>query len=207
MTLAELLETVRRVEIQDQPPGQRHHGGGLSEPLQGAGHGFRGTARLHPGRRRAGHRLERDLPDGAAVRETVPRGARAGRWCWRWMSPAPAPSAPPRRSKREFAAEVAATLAFSAARSSDKVGLLLFTDQVGAVSAAAQRPAPHPAHHPRAAGVPAGPAGHGHPGGAGLSQPRAAPPVDHFPAHRFPAQPGGRSRRRRPGGTSPRKSG
>jgi uncharacterized protein (DUF58 family) len=35
-----------------------------------------------------------------------------------------------RRSKRQFAAEVAATLAFSAARSSDKVGLLLFTDRV-----------------------------------------------------------------------------
>src|SRR5947208_3473388 len=35
-----------------------------------------------------------------------------------------------RRSKREFAAEIAATLASSAARSSDKVGLLLFTDQV-----------------------------------------------------------------------------
>lgn len=35
-----------------------------------------------------------------------------------------------RRSKREFAAEIAATLACSAARSSDKVGLLLFTDQV-----------------------------------------------------------------------------
>jgi uncharacterized protein (DUF58 family) len=35
-----------------------------------------------------------------------------------------------RRSKREFAAEVAGTLAISATRSSDKVGLLLFTDQV-----------------------------------------------------------------------------
>src|SRR5580765_4672936 len=35
-----------------------------------------------------------------------------------------------RRSKREFAAEIAATLACSAARSSDKVGLLLFSDQV-----------------------------------------------------------------------------
>lgn len=35
-----------------------------------------------------------------------------------------------RRSKREFATEVAATLAYSAARSSDKVGLLLFSDQV-----------------------------------------------------------------------------
>ena len=34
------------------------------------------------------------------------------------------------RSKREFATEIAATLAFSAARSSDKVGLLLFTDEV-----------------------------------------------------------------------------
>ena len=35
-----------------------------------------------------------------------------------------------RRSKREFAAEIAATLAISATRSSDKVGLLLFTDHV-----------------------------------------------------------------------------
>jgi uncharacterized protein (DUF58 family) len=33
------------------------------------------------------------------------------------------------RSKREFAAEIGATLAFSAARSSDKVGLLLFSDR------------------------------------------------------------------------------
>lgn len=35
-----------------------------------------------------------------------------------------------RRSKREFAAEIAATLALSAARNSDKVALLLFTDRV-----------------------------------------------------------------------------
>jgi uncharacterized protein (DUF58 family) len=35
-----------------------------------------------------------------------------------------------RRSKREFAAEIAGTLALSAARSSDKVALLLFTDRV-----------------------------------------------------------------------------
>jgi uncharacterized protein (DUF58 family) len=35
-----------------------------------------------------------------------------------------------RRSKREFAAEIAGTLAISATRSSDKVGLLLFTDRV-----------------------------------------------------------------------------
>src|SRR5215472_11941925 len=35
-----------------------------------------------------------------------------------------------RRSKREFAAEIAGTLAISAARSSDKVALLLFTDQI-----------------------------------------------------------------------------
>jgi uncharacterized protein (DUF58 family) len=34
------------------------------------------------------------------------------------------------RSKREFATEVAATLAFSAARNSDKIGLLLFSDQI-----------------------------------------------------------------------------
>ena len=35
-----------------------------------------------------------------------------------------------RRSKRESAVEIAATLACSAARSSDKVGLVLFTDQI-----------------------------------------------------------------------------
>jgi uncharacterized protein (DUF58 family) len=35
-----------------------------------------------------------------------------------------------RRSKREFATEIAGTLAISATRSSDKVGLLLFTDRV-----------------------------------------------------------------------------
>jgi uncharacterized protein (DUF58 family) len=35
-----------------------------------------------------------------------------------------------RRSKREFAAEIATTLAISATRSSDKVALLLFTNQV-----------------------------------------------------------------------------
>ena len=35
-----------------------------------------------------------------------------------------------RRTKREFATEIAATLAMSASRSSDKVGLLLFTDEV-----------------------------------------------------------------------------
>src|SRR6267142_6066237 len=35
-----------------------------------------------------------------------------------------------RVSKREFATEIAATLAYSAARSSDKVGLLLFSEQV-----------------------------------------------------------------------------
>ncbi len=35
-----------------------------------------------------------------------------------------------RRNKREFACEIAATLACSAVRSGDKVGLLLFTDQV-----------------------------------------------------------------------------
>src|SRR5438105_8353200 len=35
-----------------------------------------------------------------------------------------------RRSKREFAAEIAGTLAMSASRSSDKVALLLFTDRI-----------------------------------------------------------------------------
>ena len=57
-------------------------------------------------------------------------------------------SARPSRTKREFAAEIAATLAMSAAKNGDKVALLLFTDQVELFRAAAQGPPPHSAHHP-----------------------------------------------------------
>jgi len=53
-----------------------------------------------------------------------------------------------RRTKREFAAEIAGTLAISATRSSDKVALLLFHRRDGTVPAAAQRAAPHPAADP-----------------------------------------------------------
>ena len=46
------------------------------------------------------------------------------------MSARPASSARSTQSKRELAAEVASVLAFSAIRNRDKVGLLLFTDEV-----------------------------------------------------------------------------
>src|SRR5678810_1201466 len=59
------------------------------------------------------YREERELAMVLAVEETA--------------TSAPGPL---RRTKREFAAEIAGTLAISASRSSDKVALLLFTDKV-----------------------------------------------------------------------------
>jgi hypothetical protein len=53
-----------------------------------------------------------------------------------------------RHTKRQFAAEIAGTLAISAARSSDKVALLLFTDQVELFCRRAAA-TPHSAAHPR----------------------------------------------------------
>ena len=54
-------------------------------------------------------------------------------------------------SKRELAAEVAATLAFSAAANNDRVGLIAFTDRVEEYVPPAQGSPPRAAHHPRAA--------------------------------------------------------
>ena len=45
MTLAELLASVRRVEVRTNRPRERHDGRRVSEALQGARHGLRGVAR------------------------------------------------------------------------------------------------------------------------------------------------------------------
>ena len=93
-----------------------------------------------------------------------------------------------RRTKREFAAEIAGTLAISATRSSDKVALLLFTDQVELFLP----PRKGRRHILRLIRemlfFRAEASRHQHPGGAGVSESRAAPALDRFPAHGFSAQ-------------------
>ena len=53
------------------------------------------------------------------------------------------------QSKRELAAEIASVLAFSAIRNNDKVGLILFTEEVEKFIPAAQGPQACPARHSR----------------------------------------------------------
>ena len=52
-----------------------------------------------------------------------------------------------RQTKNELAAELAAVLAFSAIRNNDKVGLIMFTDQIEKYRAAEERPAARAARH------------------------------------------------------------
>jgi len=129
MTLHELLETVRRVEIKTNRLVNDTMVGAYLSHFKGRGMDFEELRDYIPGddvrdidwnvTYRMGrpfikrYREEREL--GMLLAIDVSGSSAFGSV---------------RRSKREFAAEVAATLAFSAARSSDKVGLLLFTDQV-----------------------------------------------------------------------------
>jgi uncharacterized protein (DUF58 family) len=128
VTLAELLETVRRVELKTNRLVNDTMVGAYLSHFKGRGMDFEELRDYIPGddvrdidwnvTYRMGRpfvkrfREEREL--GAVLAVDVSASSAFG-------------SA--RRSKREFAAEVAGTLAFSAARNSDKVGLLLFTDQ------------------------------------------------------------------------------
>jgi uncharacterized protein (DUF58 family) len=128
MTLAELLETVRRVEIKTNRLVNDTMVGAYLSHFKGRGMDFEELREYIPGddvrdidwnvTYRMGRpfikrfREEREL--GLILAVDVSASSLFG-------------SA--RRSKREFAAEAAATLAFSAARNSDKVGLLLFTDR------------------------------------------------------------------------------
>ena len=129
MTLRELLEAVRRVEVRTNRVVNDMMVGAYLSHFKGRGMDFEELRDYIPGddvrdidwnvTYRMGrvfvkrYREEREL--GVILAVDVSASSAFG-------------SA--RRSKREFAAEVAATLAFSAVRSSDKVGLLLFTDQV-----------------------------------------------------------------------------
>jgi uncharacterized protein (DUF58 family) len=129
MTIKEILATVRRVELRTTRFANDTMVGAYLSRFKGRGMDFEELREYIPGddvrdidwnvTNRMGrpfvkrHREEREL--GIVLAVDISASGAFG-------------SA--RRSKREFAAEVAATLAFSAARNSDKVGLALFTDRV-----------------------------------------------------------------------------
>ena len=74
------------------------------------------------------------------------------------------------QSKRELAAELASVLAFSAIRNSDKVGLILFSDQVELYIPPQERPPPCPARGARDSLFPAATPRHRSRAGARLRQ-------------------------------------
>jgi uncharacterized protein (DUF58 family) len=129
MTLAELLQTVRRVEVRTNRFANDMMVGAYLSRFKGRGMDFEELREYIPGddvrdidwntTYRHGRvfvkrfREERELPMILALDVSGSSDFGSGQ-----------------RSKREFATEIAATLAFSATRSGDKVGLLLFTDRV-----------------------------------------------------------------------------
>ena len=129
MTVTELLESVRRVEVRTNRLVNDTMGGAYLSHFKGRGMDFEELREYIPGDDvrdidwNVTHRLgrpfvkrfreERELTAVLAV--DVSASASFG-------------SA--NRTKREFAAEIAATLAMSAAKNGDKVALLLFTDEV-----------------------------------------------------------------------------
>ncbi len=129
MTLQEILETVRRVEIRTNRLVNDMMVGAYLSRFKGRGMDFEELREYNPGddvrdidwnvTNRMGRpfvkrfREEREL--GVILMVDISASSAFGST---------------RRSKRESAVEIATTLAAAAARSSDKVGLLLFTDQV-----------------------------------------------------------------------------
>ena len=129
MTLKEILETVRRVEIRTNRLVNDMMVGAYLSRFKGRGMDFEELREYNPGddvrdidwnvTNRMGRpfvkrfREEREL--GVVLVVDISASGAFGST---------------RRSKRESAVEIATTLASAAARSSDKVGLLLFTDRV-----------------------------------------------------------------------------
>jgi len=129
MTLSDLLETVRRVELRTNRLVNDTMVGAYLSHFKGRGMDFEELREYMPGDEvrdidwnvtyRMGrpfvkrYREERELAMVLAVDVSASSAFGSAR-----------------RSKREFATEIAATLAISATRSSDKVALLLFSDKV-----------------------------------------------------------------------------
>src|SRR3989440_6485572 len=129
MTIAELLESVRRIEVRTNRLVNDMMVGAYLSNFKGRGMDFEELREYVPGDEvrdidwnvtyRMGrpfvrrYREERELAVVLAV--DISASSTFGSL---------------RRTKREFAAEIAGTLALSAARNSDKVALLMFTDQV-----------------------------------------------------------------------------
>jgi len=129
MTLSELLETVRRVETRTNRLVNDTMVGAYLSHFKGRGMDFEELREYVPGDEvrdidwnvtyRLGrpfvrrYREEREL--GVVLAVDVSASSSFGSL---------------RRTKREYAAEIAATLAISAARNSDKVALLMFTKEV-----------------------------------------------------------------------------
>jgi uncharacterized protein (DUF58 family) len=129
MDLAELLETVRRVEVRTNRLVNDTMVGAYLSQFRGRGMDFEELREYMPGddvrdidwnvTNRMGRpfvkrfREERELAMVLAIDISASSVFGSGE-----------------RTKREFATEVATTIAMSAARSSDKVALLLFTDQI-----------------------------------------------------------------------------
>ncbi len=129
MTLTELLESVRRVEVRTNRLVNDTMGGAYLSGFKGRGMDFEELREYMPGDDvrtidwNVTHRLgrpfvkrfreERELTAVLAVDVSASSSFGSAN-----------------RTKREFACEIAATLAFSAAKNGDKVALLLFTEEV-----------------------------------------------------------------------------
>jgi uncharacterized protein (DUF58 family) len=129
MTVTELLESVRRVEVRTNRLVNDTMGGAYLSGFKGRGMDFEELREYMPGDDvraidwNVTHRLgrpfvkrfreERELTAVLAVDVSASSSFGSAK-----------------RTKREFAAEVAATLAMSAAKNGDKVALLLFTDEL-----------------------------------------------------------------------------
>jgi uncharacterized protein (DUF58 family) len=129
MTTAELLETVRRVEVRTNRLVNDMMVGAYLSHFKGRGMDFEELREYIPGDE------VRDIDWNVTYRMGRPfvkryREERELAMVLAVDVSASSAFGSVRRSKRQFAAEIAGTLAISAARSSDKVALLLFTDQV-----------------------------------------------------------------------------
>jgi uncharacterized protein (DUF58 family) len=129
MTISELLATVRRVEVKTNRLVNDMMVGAYLSHFKGRGMDFEELREYIPGDE------VRDIDWNVTYRMGRPfvRRYREERELALLLAvdvSASSAFGSLRRTKREFAAEVAGTLAVSATRSSDKVGLLLFSDQV-----------------------------------------------------------------------------